>query len=85
VIVSDHVPESPEGDGRNRYPKLRHVPFQKGLEELTPPSERIELGASRVRKGEATAQPMPGLPGRTQIIQPEAFQWDGFQPPREAL
>ena len=45
VVVGDPVPKTPGGDGGDGHAQLRHVPFQRGLEELPPPRQLVGLGA----------------------------------------
>ena len=76
VIVRDHVPEAAQRQGGNGHAQLRQVAFEKRLEKLPPPRERIRFGARGEGQGESAAQPVPGLRGRAQVGQPEAFERD---------
>ena len=48
--------------------ELRQVALQEGLQELTPPGQRIPFGTGRVGQRETATQPVPAQGLRAQIV-----------------
>ena len=76
MVVRDHGPEATQGHGGRAEAKLRHVAFEKGLDEVLAPLQAgaFVRGQEGVRKGAALPERAQG--GKPHFVEGETAHID---------
>lgn len=85
MVMCDQVPEPAQHNCQDGDAQRGNIAFQKRLEELPSPGERIGLHTGGERQQEPATHPAAGLRFRAQISEAETFQGGSLETASKSL
>ncbi len=85
VVMSNHHPEAPEGDGRNLHAKLPNVAFQKCAGKVLLPRPGRAIGSHQEGTRKASSPPEPPLILRANLRELESAHFHEPDPARQGF